>query len=1445
MRYTHIMTGRGATLRMALFTIAVLLTGGTALAQVKVHGNVYGGGNLADVGGSVTVNMSAGTVEKDVYGGGALANTNINNATSYNGTGTETISSTSVNTTTVRLTGGTIKGDAYGGGLGRIGVEAKAAVNYTEEEATTYNSEHNLNLGDDGYVTTETIKTPAVAAVTAVAALVYGDVSVTLGTTDDDATATAFNISHYDGTHSDVVKSGRVFGCNNLNGYPLGNVKVTVNKTEAGNVTRTASDKLKLTTTDAGYVAPTYEVAAVYGGGNLADYKATGKKASVRIETCDVSIRDVYGGGNAAEVPETDVLVRGAYEIQEVFGGGNGRDPYTTDGGTTWTDNPGANIGNQATPGNATTLLTGGYVHEAYGGSNKKGTIYGNISIDMGTGSSVDNTNGICTLDVEKLVGGGKDADVYGDLIMVMDCKPDVKTPVLYAGADNANVNGDVELTITSGKFGKVFGGNNQGGLIMGHIILNIEETGECETPIEIDELYLGGNEAMYSRYGYYKDGDTYKPRTAEMADGESANYHPAVTTAQFGTEVRKTAPYDAPQLNIVSCTYIGKVFGGGFGTGATLYGDPTVNINMIQGHFASGIPTKMTALGIDATEAPNPNKLGIIGDVYGGGNAAVVEGNTTVNIGTKETVQTHLSYDATSGYTRGESQNVLGAYITGNVFGGGNEADVTGDTHVNICGTQVADSEAENGYTDTAVDHSGTAGFAVSIGNSVYGGGSEADVLGNTFVTMADGYVFNGIFGGGFAGSVGTFTKAYNSDVTDWGHTTHTNPEECSGKPTACAAGTGTCYVVVSGGQIGPIEVATQGMKRMTGGHGDPVPQGWVWGGGCGKVENPADDQDTHFKTYVNNTDVTIKDSAFILESIIGGGEFGRVLGNTLVKIQGGQIGVGENYTETVNGVVRPKRYTAAQWAEAAAAVKAGNASRIDAIAGQMPACSHYDYGRNDGTAEAPVWVYDTYDPYADAYKADQGDYLYPGGSTDKVCDGKTWIGCVFAGGSGYIPYLAKNSDGKITGYDWVGSAGWVEGNTEVRITGGHVLTNVYGGNEYTDVKGKCTVKISGGTVGVPRTRSQIMNNPMIGLVYGAGKGDPRVHFNQTTNVGSVEVLISGDAMVYGSVYGGGEDGHVLGDVSLTVKETTTTEGEGAGAVTTTHSPFIGTWGTTYLDGNIFGGGRGFVGEALTAGVVSGNVTVDIQGGTMLGSVFGGGRLASVGTYLVLEDHANYGKLIPDGKEQVLGGADVVAAAKTHGWITVNVSGGTIGNNHEYVVPSQANSDIIPLTVFNNGHLVQTKGGNVFAGCMGRIKQMDGTTDLTRWPDMGRCRATTLNFSGGNIKSNIYGGSELGAVGVKKDGETTTATSTTTVLMTGGTVGTDVRGDDGKVAYSFGSIYGGGYGDEDHEEAGQVYGNARITITNGEVKQHVFGGGNMAKVTGNSDVIVGEKTNH
>ena len=401
-----------------------------------------------------------------------------------------------------------------------------------------------------------------------------------------------------------------------------------------------------------------------------------------------------------------------------------------------------------------------------------------------------------------------------------------------------------------------------------------------------------------------------------------------------------------------------------------------------------------------------------------------------------------------------------------------------------------------------------------------------------------------------------------------------------------------------------------------------------------------------------------------------------------------------------------------------------------------------------------------------------------------------------------------------------WLRSAGAVYGNTFVDIKNGHILTSVYGGNEQTDVgkyvssfttpepgTGTCTVNMVGGTVGVPRTLQQMQAHPVTCYVFGAGKGDQRINFNTWTNVASTKVNISGTARIYGSTFGGGEDGHVMGDAETNIGGTVTIGGTNY----TNSGVIIGTTGTSYVDGNVFGGGRGFSGDAQTAGTVGGNVRLNISGGTMLGSVYGGGRLASVGTLFTAPEDNNYGQFVEDvttGENQ-----------KTYGHVTINISGGTIGNT--------------------TGNAVS---GNVFGGSMGRLTLLDNTINPI-WPEMAQVKTATINITGNSteIKRNVYGGGELGTV------------RENTYVTIGGT-----RAANGTITSSGkptinGSVYGGGYGSDDYNTsttaevywnddwlhytytpmqwAGCVGGNTTVSIAGGQVKQNVYGGGQLASV--------------
>ncbi len=1318
-------------------------TGGSAVIMEGglVKNDVYGGGSEADVTGSVNVRISGGTVTHDVYGGGALANTNTDNwDTNHLATTYTEIAHTTANQTPV--TGFYTKdGDVYTE-VTAADATAVAETKYYTKTETAWAEGKNSNSN----TTTVTLTGGTIGNVyggglgsESTAVYVYGDITVNVNKASDitayGGTGATFtrelvtNIEVAGKNYPTIPTTGNIFGANNFNGTPKGNVTVEVFSTKRidGN----------------SHILGEYEIQGVYGGGNMANYSpAADKVTKVIIHGCDkTSIEKVYGGGNSASVPSTDVTIYGAFDIGYAFAGGNGSKPIKNSAGT-WVANGGAII-----TGDAKIFAKGGRLGQVFGGSDAKGDVLGAATTDTSTGG------GECDLTLTRLFGAGNEADVSGDVNMILSgCNTSDAIQFVHGGSYNAHITGNVNLTITSGVYTNVFGGNDARGSIGGNITVNIEETDACK-PIIIQNLVGGGNEA------------------------------PFPGTMRNGTEIDPSGKKIT--VNIKSATRIDNIYGGGYK--ADVKGDTEVNINMRKGSQAGQsytVPSSYTGLTVPNIHNNTiDDAIGTIGNIYGGGNEGNVIGNSVVNIGTETEIDIlKREGDVAGGKLIDESGNdvydseghiikddetprsvayvkksVLGAHITGDVFGGGKSAYVTGNTTVNFA---------------TAIFE----GVSVDKG-SIFGGGSMGDVLGNTNVTMSGGYVFNGIFGGGLSGSVGTFTRSTEAEhVNIFGHTAHAG---CIGKPILCAENTGKCTIVVNGGQIGPVEVATQGMTRPAN-QGGPVIEGWIWGGGQGLVEDPADNPDTHFTAYVGSTDVTIGGTALIMESIIGGGEFGRVLGNTLVKIQGGQIGIGEAMVDNNN---QPIRYTDDQFVNPLnTTIDAGNA---------LTECSHFPYGKViEGKKE-----YLPYDPYYEEYPAYIAAHPEFGhASTSNPSDGKTWIGCVFGGGSGYMPY--KKKDG--SGYDWCRSAGLVEGNTEVRISGGHILTNVYGANEITDVMGQSIIKMTGGTIGVPRTQAQIAEHPLTCYLFGGGKGDERPRFFDFNDVDSVDIDISG-GIIYGSVFGGSEDGHVLGNINLTIRK-------GAdftiGSTTYTNGPIIGTWGTTYVEGNVFGGGRGFSGETLTAGSTGGNVTMSIEGGTMRGSVYGGGRLASVGIGLNPPEHLYYGQL----KDETGGNSD-----PTYGHVTINISGGTIGNG---------------TTEAGAGHPVS---GNVFGGSMGRITMLDGKTRIPLWPKQAVTKLSNVTISGGEIWNSVYGGGEIGIV-----------RNHATVNVSGGTI--------------HGNVFGGGYGSDEQDKktisaggyddiptvyytftpmiwTGCVSGDTEVNISGGKIDKNVYGGGNFASV--------------
>ena len=699
-------------------------------------------------------------------------------------------------------------------------------------------------------------------------------------------------------------------------------------------------------------------------------------------------------------------------------------------------------------------------------------------------------------------------------------------------------------------------------------------------------------------------------------------------------------------------------------------------------------------------------------------------------------------------------------ATIARNVYGGGELAKVVGSTEVLI-------------LKDNSV-----------IEGTVYGGGkgSETDiddglVSVNTKVELQKGHVHRSIYGGGELGSVGTFESYYAADEST---------DHIEGEPKTCKAGTGKTEVIISGGLVGLNQQHMPDPNEPT----SDDDYGYIF---CAsKGLNSGDDIAN--KLAVSNTSHLLISGGLVIASVYGGSENGQVMDSTLVEITGGQIGTGhykvgdEHRWDDV--------YAESDWTAAINAIKSGVTTNINTAVAPFHECDAWPFN-----AEGSRYIYDYYAQYkqGDEYYYDE-DYTQPSNhGSNQAGNGHSFFGNVFGGGSGYYPYAPGQ---------WRRTAGRVCGNTYVKITGGHILNNVYGGNEITDVTGKSTVEMSGGTVGVPRTIEAIQAHPVNSYIFGAGMGDPRTMFYDRGNVGSALVNVKGDAVVFGSVFGGGEDGHVLGNAETNI----------------TGNALIGTFGTSGVDGNIFGSGRGFSALALSAGVVCGNVTVNIKDNVkILGSVFGGGRLAAVGTYLAEENSTDYGAM---------------QAGNAHGNVTVNITGGTIGNqnamnSHEYSV------------------------GDVFGGSKGIL--MD---DWGKSQKLGLVKNTTVNISEASgtttIYGNVYGGGEIASVGhyeYATEAEATTYNDThktepkiegdvnrlieagsgvATITIDGGTIGQNSLSD------THGLVFGGCLGRAGKDYSGYSYVNRSVvTLNNGTVYGSIFGGGENGHVLDETNVNI------
>ena len=295
--------------------------------------------------------------------------------------------------------------------------------------------------------------------------------------------------------------------------------------------------------------------------------------------------------------------------------------------------------------------------------------------------------------------------------------------------------------------------------------------------------------------------------------------------------------------------------------------------------------------------------------------------------------------------------------------------------------------------------------------------------------------------------------------------------------------------------------------------------------------------------------------------------------------------------------------------------------------------------------------------------------------------------------------------------------------------------------------------------------------------------------------------VNIEGTGIVTGSVFGGGENGHVKHDTKVYVKGGTV----GTELIAEEHTIDDNGRGRLIYRGNVYGGGRGIDTDdtehnySLTAGRVYGNAFVEVSGGKIYHDVFGGGSLASVGN-------------------ETVSATGEVTYGDDSGLAEVHIKGGIIGYS--------SNED---AQGFNCGF--------VYGGCRGLSAAPN--SDIVKMAYVHNAKVYIEENA--DVKGSVFGGGANGHV--KND---------TYVEISGGSIGTklladEVGFDDHGVAVKpvfRGNVYAGGRGVDQYYisgtstdnakyslSAGAVYGNAELKMTGGHVWHNVYGSGAMAAV--------------
>lgn len=642
------------------------------------------------------------------------------------------------------------------------------------------------------------------------------------------------------------------------------------------------------------------ESGSVFGIGNGKSGTSTigsNDNSNIMIDGNAKILNNVYGGGNYGatgvssnkSTTKTNITILNGEVLGSVYGGGNQN-----------------GSGSETTESTIDIKMYGGKVQNIYGGSNKKGTLYGNANISIfggtitkdiyggGQGGYQSTTEpgtfvsgnisiivGNSTIKEEPVIegsvyGGSAYGTVNGtsNTTVLSESKTEVvvnkgliKNSVFGGGKGSETytpyVKGNIDVTINGGNINNVFGGNDAAGVPNGEVVVKINGGyvgntfgGGNNASVKESQVYITGGESTYVYGGSNENGTvtttnilTTGGTIGSLFGGNNIGGNTITTNVKVNGGTINSEVYGggnkvaAETTNLILIKSDG-VIPNGYGGGKEA--DATITNVTNQGVSIINLFGGSNRKGVVSTSNINIEK-GNITNLYGGNNA----GGTTENM-----TMTILNGEIENTFGGGNNAASKTAEIhvengkLGNVFGGGNQAgidtttiDIHGGTIKNVYGGSNKSGDVLT--TTITSDYKEPVDLSTIAVENIYGGNNEGGITENPKIEIKNGRIGN-IFGGG------NQAKVVKTDIL---------------------IQDGTIDTVYGGGNQAGVSSNTQVI----------INKGTInknlYGGG-------------NYGTVSGNTKVSIKDLTILGSAYAGGnGTTAIVEGNTYIQVEGNTV--------------------------------------------------------------------------------------------------------------------------------------------------------------------------------------------------------------------------------------------------------------------------------------------------------------------------------------------------------------------------------------------------------------------------------------------------------------------------------------------------------------------------------------------------------------------------